>query len=147
MPQEILGSLVTMWVSETDSAYKTIVCEESSQSSTTSSVTTTKTKCGSFTAVDTPETAISGSGVAGGNLASNQVSFKQLEAWVRAKTKLYFIRRNEADVALGITAGEIVYLDGQGYFTEATETSAEGDTVKFNWAFSTTGTVDNTADS
>lgn len=147
MPQEIQGTLVTMWVSETDSNYKTIVCEDSSQSSTTSNVNTTKTKCGTYTATDTPEISISGSGVAGGNLNANQVSFKQLQAWAAAGTLLYFIRRNEANVAASITAGEIVYLDGQGYFTEATETSAEGDVVKFNWAFTTTGTVDNTADS
>jgi hypothetical protein len=147
MANELQGSYVSMWVSETNSDFKTIVCEESSQSSTTANVTTTKTKCGTFTAVDAAETVISGSGIAGANLAANQVSFKQIEAWVRAKTKLYFVRRNEADVANGVTAGELVYLDGQGYFTEATETSAEGDVVKFNWSFSASGEVDNTADS
>jgi hypothetical protein len=147
MATEVLGSLVTMWVSTTNSNFKTIVCEESSQSSTTSNVNTTKTKCGSFSSVDTPETTISGNGIAGANLAANQVSFKQIEAWVRAKTKLYFIRRNEADVASSVTAGSLVYMDGQGYFTEATETSAEGDVVKFSWSFATTGDVDNTADS
>lgn len=147
MSQEVLGSLVAMWVSETNGNFKTIVCEENSQSSTTANVTTTKTKCGPFTGVDTPEITISGSGVAGANLDANQASFKQLQAWAYSKTKLYFIRRNEADVASGVTAGELIYLDGQGYFTEVTETSAEGDVVKFNWSFATTGTVDNTADS
>ena len=147
MSQEIQGTLVTMWLSETDSNYKTIVCEDSSQSSTTASITTTKTKCGTFSAPDTPEISFSGSGVAGGNLAANQVSFKQLQAWAQAKTILYFIRRNEANSTIGITAGEVVYFDGQGYLTEVTETSAEGDVVKFNWAFTSTGTVDNTADS
>lgn len=147
MPTEQLATFVTMWVSETNGSFKTIVCEESSQSSTTSNVTTTKTKCSTFTSVDTPETVISGSGVAAANVAANQVSFKQIEAWCRAKTKLFFIRRNEADTPNLITAGEIVYQDGQGYFTEATETSAEGDVIKFNWSFTTTGDVDNTADS
>lgn len=147
MSQELSARLVGMWVSETNSNFKTIVCEESSQSSTTANVTTTKTKCGSFSAPDAAETAISGSGVAGANLAANQVSFKQLEAWTRAGTLLYFVRRNEADVAAGVDAGELVYLDGRGYFTEATETSAEGDVVKFNWAFQPTGDVDNTSDS
>lgn len=147
MSQEIQGSLVTMWLSETDNNYKTIVCEEGSQSSTTSSVTTTKTKCGTFSAPDTAEISISGNGVAGANLAANQVSFKQLQAWAQANTLLYFIRRNEADAAAGVTAGEVVYLDGRGYVTEATETSNEGDVVKFNWVFTTTGDVDNTSDS
>jgi hypothetical protein len=147
MAQEIQGTLVTMWLSTTDSNYKTIVCEESSQSSTTGGVTSTKTKCGTFSAPDEPETTFSGSGVAGANLAANQISFKQLEAWRRSNTLLYFIRRNEADTAAGVDAGELVYFDGRGYLTEVTETSAAGDVVKFNWAFTASGTVDNSADS
>lgn len=148
MSQELQGSLVTLWVSTTEGAnYKTIVCEESSQSSTTSNVNTTKTKCGTFTAVDTPETVISGSGVVDGSPATNQVSFKQLETWVRSKTKLFFIYENAADSGSGITKGAAVYQDGQGYFTEATVTAQEGDLIKFNWSFATTGTIDNTADS
>lgn len=147
MPTEQLATFVTMWVSETNSNFKTIVCEESSQSSTTANVTTTKTKCQTFTSVDTPELVISGSGVAGANLNANQVSFKQIQAWAQAKNKLYFIRKNEADTPNGIASGEIVYLDGQGYFSEATETSAEGDVIKFNWSFTVSGDVDNTADS
>lgn len=148
MSQELQGSLVTLWVSTSqNNGFKTIVCEESSQSSTTSNVTTTKTKCGTFTAVDTPETVISGSGVVDGNPATNQVSFKQLEAWVRSKTKLYFIYKNIADVASSIISGQAVYQDGQGYFTEATVTAQEGDLLKFNWSFATTGDIDNSADS
>ena len=145
MAQELKGTLVTMWLSETDSNYKTIVCEESSQSSTTASVTTTPTKCGKFSAPDTPEITFSGSGVASGDLAANQVSFKQLQAWAQSSTTLYFIRRNEAEGT--ISAGDLVYFDGRGYLTEVTETSAEGDVVKFNWAFTASGEVDNTSDS
>lgn len=147
MSQEIQGSDVVMWLSDTGSNYKTIVCEESSQSSTTAAANKTKTKCGTFTAVDTAEVVISGSGVVDGSPAGNQASFKQLQAWAQAKTNLYFIRKNLANVPLGITAGAVVYMDGRGYLTEVTETSAEGDLVKFNWSFEVTGTVDNSSDS
>lgn len=148
MSQELQATLVTLWVSTSENTgFKTIVCEESSQSATTSNVNTTKTKCGTFTAVDTPETVISGSGVVDGSPAANQVSFKQLESWVRAKTKLFFIYQNAADVNSSIAKGDAIYQDGQGYFTEATITAQEGDLLKFNWSFATTGTIDNSADS
>lgn len=147
MSQEVQGSLVVMWVSATNSNFKAIVCEESSQASTTANVNTTKTKCGTFTAVDTPETKISGSGIADGSPAANQCTYKDIEAWVRSKTKLYFIYKNTADSGSSIANGGVVYLDGQGYFTEATVTAQEGDLVKFNWSFAASGDVDNTADS
>jgi len=148
MSQELQGSLVTLWVSTSqNSGFKTIVCEESSQASTTSNVTTTKTKCGAFSAVDTPETKLSGSGIVDGAPAANQATFKDIQAWCQNKTKLYFIYQNIADSGSGVAKGAAVYLDGQGYFTEATVTAQEGDLIKFNWAFATSGTIDNTADS
>lgn len=147
MSQELLGSLVTLWVSDTGLNFKTVVCEESSQASTTNDVSTTKTKCGVFKAPGQPDTKLSGSGVVDGSPAANQVSYKQLQAWAQSKTLLYFIYQNIADAATGITKGGPVYLDGRGYFTEVTVTAAEGDIIKFNWAFEVTGTVDNTVDS
>lgn len=147
MSQEAQGSLVVMWLSTTDSNYKLITCEETSQASTTLAVTKTSTKCGPFTAVANPETALSGSGVVDADPAANQASYKQLEAWARAKTLLYFIYKNLADVASGLLNGEIVYLEGRGYLTEVTVTAQEGDLVKFNWAFEPSGTIDNSSDS
>jgi hypothetical protein len=148
MSQEVQGSLVTLWVSTSqNTGFKTIVCEDSSQASTTSNVNTTKTKCGTFTAVDTPETTLSGSGIVDGSPAANQATFKDIESWCRNKTKLYFIYQNIADAGTSLAKGAAVYMDGQGYFTEATVTAAEGDLVKFNWSFATSGTIDNSADS
>lgn len=147
MSQELQGSLVVMWLSDTGSNYKLITCEESSQASTTSSVTNTATKCGNFVAVGTAETVISGSGVVDGDPAANQVSYKQLRTWVENKTNLYFIYKNLASAGIGLTNGEAVYLDGRGYLTEATVTAAEGDLVKFNWSFSVSGAIDDSADS
>lgn len=137
-----------MWVSTTEgTGYKTIVCEESSTADTTANVNTKKTKCGTFTAVDSAETKLSGSGVVDGSPAVNQVSYKQLQAWVLSKTKLFFIYENAADSGSGIAKGAAVYLDGQGYFNSAKVTGQEGDLISFDWEFTTTGTVDNTADS
>jgi hypothetical protein len=147
MSQEIQGSLVVLWLSDTGSNFKLVTCEETSQLSATANVTVTKTKCGPFTAVDTPEKNLSGSGVVDGDPAANQVSYKQLDIWLSNKTRLWFIYQNLADVALGLTKGEAVYQDGFCYLTEVTVTAQEGDLVKFNWAIATTGTVDTSSDS
>jgi hypothetical protein len=147
MSQEVQGSLVVMWVSPTNSNFKAIVCEDQSQASATANVNTTKTKCGTFTAVDTPENTLSGSGIADASPAANQCTYKDLDGWLNSKTKLYFIYQNLADTTAGITKGSVVYKDGQGYFTEVSVTAQEGDLVKFNWSFATTGAIDNSADS
>lgn len=148
MSQELQGSLVTMWVSTSqNTGFKTIVCEESSTADTTSNVSTKKTKCGTFTTVDSAETKISGSGVVDGAPAANQVSYKDIQAWVQNKTRLYFIYKNIADSGTSIASGAAVYLDGQGYFNSAKVTAQEGEVISFDWEFTTTGTIDNTADS
>jgi hypothetical protein len=145
--QELKGSLVVMMLSPTGLNFKTIVCEDSSQSTISSNVTTTATKCGKFSTVDTPEVTISGSGVLDASPAVNQATLKELQAWALAGTLLYFIRKTLADTAAGETSGESLYLDGRGYLSNVEETSAEGDVIKFSWTLTTTGTVDNTADS
>lgn len=145
--QELQGTLVTLWLSPTGSNYKTVVCEVESSASTTSTVNTTKTKCGSFSTVDAPETAITGSGVIDGSPASNQATYKELFGWIQNKTPLWAIYKTTADPAVGETSGESVYMDGKGNLTEVTITATEGDVLKFNWAFTFSGTVDNTPDS
>jgi hypothetical protein len=137
-----------MWVSTSqNTGFKTIVCEETSTADTTANVNITKTKCGAYSSVDIPETKISGSGVVDGAPAVNQLSYKDIQAYVQAKTKLYFIYKNAADPNSSVQAGAAVYMDGQGYFNSAKVTAQEGDLIKFDWEFTTTGTVDNTADS
>jgi hypothetical protein len=145
--QELQGTLVALWLSATGSQYKTVVCEETSSASSTANVNTTKTKCGTFSTVDTPETTITGSGVVDGNPAANQASYKQLHDWLLAKQNLYAIYKTAADASVGETSGESVYMDGRGYLSEVTVTAQEGDVIKFNWAFTFTGTVDTSADS
>lgn len=142
MATELLGSFVVNEISEDGgSTWKTIVCEDTSQVSHTTATTDTKTKtCGTFTATSNNPVTVTGSGVAGGDIASNQVSFLRLSQLVENKTKIKFRRQNSASGT--ITAGEITYLLCDGYVTEATETAAEEDVVKFNWAVTSTGTVD-----
>lgn len=147
MSQELQGSLVVLWLSETGSNFKAVVCETESQMSTTAEVNTTRTKCGTFKAPGQVDDKLSGSGVVDAAPAANQVSFKQLRSWAKSRTLLYFIYQNLADPSIGVSNGDGVYSDGRGYITETTVTSPEGDLVKFNWAMEVTGETDDTADS
>lgn len=148
MPKEISGLLVTNEYSTNGgSSWKTIVCEDTSQRSITSSPTEKKTKCGTFTSTSVNAVNITGSGVAGGNLASNQASVQDLAVLVTNMTDVLFRRQNAADVPNGIAAGEITYFLGNGKFTEATDDASVEDSVLFNWAFTSSGTYDLSGDS
>jgi hypothetical protein len=141
MPTELQGGLVLNEISEDGgSTWKIIVCEDTSQISGTSAANETQTKCGTFTAVENNAVQVTGSGVAGGDLASNQVSYLRLQQLRDAKTKIKFRRQNSASGT--ITAGEITYALFDAYVTEATETAAEGEVIQFNWAVTSTGTID-----
>ena len=145
MATELLGSLTTLQIStDTTGAtgLKTITCEESSDLSLSASVNETKTKCGTFTAVDTPSGQISFSGVVNASLGGSEYSFNDIAGWVNAKTKLYAKYQHAASGA--VSAGAAVYAAGTGYFSEATVTSAEGDLIKFTATFVFSGTIDTT---
>lgn len=141
MPTESQGTLVVNEISEDNgSTWKVIVCETDSQISGTSTANETPTKCGTYTSVENNAMTVSGSGVAGGDLSTNQVSYQRLAQLRQAKTKIKFRRQNAASGTL--TAGEITYAMGDAYVTEATETSNEGEVTQFNWAMTFTGEVD-----
>ena len=147
MPLELQGSSLVLWLSDTGSNFKWVTCEISSTASISAGVTTTKTKCATFTTTDTPETTISGNGVVDAAPAANQVSFKQLEIWCRAKTLLYFIYKTLADTGAGETSGESVYLDGRARISEVTVTGGSEGVIEFTYALAASGDIDNTSDS
>lgn len=145
MATELLGSLVTLQIStDTTGAtgLKTITCEESSDLSLSASVNETKTKCGTFTAVDTPTGQISVSGVVNAAVSGSEYSFNDIAGWVNTKTRLYAKYQNA--VSGSVSAGTAVYAAGTGYFSEATVTGAEGDLIKFTATFVFSGTIDTT---
>src|SRR5688572_29658150 len=100
MAKELLSNLVLMKVSTADDVTTnglTIVCEEDSNVSGSSNVTERKTKCATFTGVDSPTYTISGSGVNVGDLTATEVSAQQLMQWLDAQTTIYFIYSNASD--------------------------------------------------
>jgi hypothetical protein len=141
-------SLVLLYLSTTSvadalSAGKKLVCEEDSSWASTSDVSTIETKCGNFQIAGTPTNTLSGTGVAVGDLASDEVSLQQLKSWINAQTTLYFAYQNSASGTL--TAGVVVYCTGSGYFSSVEVTANTGDKmVKFSWEFAVNGSVDTT---
>lgn len=145
MATELLGSLTTMQVSTnlTGSAdLKTITCEESSDFQAQANVNQTKTKCGSFTAIDTPTGTINISGVVNGSPSTSECSFNDIVGWLNTKAKLYV--KYQQTVSGSVSAGTAVHVTGVGYFTSAQVTSAEGDLIKFTATFSFSGGMDTT---
>jgi hypothetical protein len=147
MAQELQGSSLVLWVSATGSSFKLITCETTNTASVTSNVNTVKTKCATFTTTDDPETTITGSGVVNASPAANECSFKDIEAWVRSKTLLYFIYKTLANTDAGETSGESVYLDGRARFSEATVTGGADGLIEFTYSLVGSGTIDNSSDS
>lgn len=143
MATELLGSLVTLQIStDTTGAtgLKTITCEESSDFSASTNVNTTKTKCGSFTAVDTPTGTINFSGVVNGSVTASEWSYNDIAGWVNNKTKLYAKYQQAASGT--VSAGVAVYVTGTGYFTQSQVTAAEGELIKFTATFTFSGAMD-----
>lgn len=145
MATELLGSLVTLQVS-TDltgaTLLKTLTCEETSDFGITTSVNTTLTKCGSFTAVNTPTGTITFSGVVDGAPGASEVSFNTIAGYVNTKTKLY--AKYQQAVSGSVALGTAVFVTGTGYFTDAKVTAAEGDLIKYTATFTFSGAMDTT---
>ena len=141
MAGEKQATYVTMSV-DTDLVnpdYRTIVCEETSEAGGDASTTDTPTKCGTFTSVANGVWTATGSGVVNVDPAADEVSSQELMEWLNNKTKLSAIFQDSSD---GVSvAGAAVYIEGQGTFTSVRVTAQEGDLIKFNWAFSWSGTV------
>lgn len=143
---ELQATLVTMSV-DTDLVtpdYRTIVCEETSDAGLTAATTDTPTKCGTFTAVATPAGTITGSGVVQADPEADEISFQEILNMVNNRTRVAAVYQNATDGATTAT-GEAMYMEGEGYFTEARATAQEGDLLKFNWAFSFSGPINTTS--
>lgn len=146
---EIQGSLVNFKVRVNGSGapFKKMVCTEDTTFTITNGTSTRKTNCGPIAAVSVAEFNASGNAVFNFEPGGTEVSWDEVKAWQKAKTKLDFTYENDADVPAGITQGEAVSVLGSGYFTESAFTaSAEDDGIgSFSWTFTGTGTLDSYA--
>lgn len=143
---EVNGNLVQIWlrVSGTSNAFKYLICITDSNFNLTSDATTKKTNCGTKTGVSTPNAEITGTAVQDPNPASNQLSYADLKAWIKAVTKLDYNYKNDADSAAGLDVGEGVQNYGSAFITSlGFQASAEDGFSTYDVTLTGTGTVDN----
>lgn len=146
MALSINGNLTGMKVSTVSVADiaangKFIECEVSSSDSMTANVAEKPTKrCGTIKTVGTPSTTISGNAVQAGDLSATQVSAQQIRLWIDGGTLIYFIYQN--DVYTTLTAGEVTYMAGSGYFNSVSGNNAVDEISDFDWEFQPSGVID-----
>lgn len=144
---EVQGTLINFWVrvSGTSNAFKQLICLENSSFTISNETSERRTNCGIKTSIADPTFNASGTAVQDPNPTSTQVSYADVKAWQKSKTKLDFNYKNDADVANGLDVGEGIQNYGSGYFTETTaNASAEADgLLTYDFTFTGTGTLDN----
>lgn len=143
---EIQGKFINFKVRQngTADAFKYVACMEDTTFDITNEATERRTNCGIKTGISDPTFSISGNAVQEIPPAADHVSYNEIKAWQKNKTKLDFNYVNDADTANGITAGEAVSTTGSGFFTQSTyDASAEADGIgSFSFTFTGTGTLD-----
>lgn len=143
---EVNGTLVQIWlrVSGTSNAFKYLICITDSNFDISTDANTKKTNCGTKTAVTDPTWEISGNAVQDPNPSSTQLSYADLKAWIKAKTKLDFNYKNDADATAGLDVGEGIQNYGSAYITSlGYQASAEDGFSTYSLTLTGTGTLDN----
>jgi hypothetical protein len=143
---EVNGNLIQIWlrVSGTSNAFKYLICTTDSNFNITSDANTKRTNCGIKTAIVDPTFEITGTAVQDPNPGATQLSYADLKAWIKAKTKLDFNYKNDADEAAGLDVGEGVQNYGSAFITSlGYQASAEDGFSTYDITLTGTGTLDN----
>lgn len=143
---EVNGILIQIWlrVSGTSNAFKYLICTTDSNFNITSDANTKRTNCGPKTAIVAPTFEITGTAVQDPNPTSNQLSYADLKAWMKASTKLDFNYKNDADSSAGLDIGEGVQNYGSAFITSlGYQASAEDGFSTYDVTLTGTGTLDN----
>jgi hypothetical protein len=117
--------------------WKTVVCETDSSADHAVNVQETKTKCGTFTSVDTPTNSITGNGVVNAVPASDEASYKELLSLLNNKTVVLGRYLNLDDGVLN--DGDAIFMQGQGRISSLGSSNTEGDLLKFSYGFTFNG--------
>lgn len=146
MPTSFSSNLVYFKVSAVDVATAlatgiSIECVVSLSPSMASNVATKATMhCGTIQTVGSPTINISGNGVVVGDLTATEASLLQLQGYLQNNTALFFAMTNTASGT--IAANEVVYMTGQGGFSNASGNFTADEIAEFDFEFAVSGTVD-----
>jgi hypothetical protein len=143
MAVTIQGSDIELTIRQKNTgAFKTMVCEETVFLDVTNDVNTTKTKCGVFKGIQTPDFKLNGTGTFNASPESTELSYDEVLAYQVDRTEVDWIIRNKAFGAY--TAGNLIRMSGTGYFVSTQFDGSEGQVVKFSWNIEGTGTINDT---
>lgn len=133
------GGEMELWVRVAGSSdpWLLLVCTLDDSFQLTNEVTEKDSRCGTHLGIKTAKGNVSGNAVANIDPSSSECSYDQVTTWQLAKTLVEYKYQNGAMSANGsnIVAGDAIYFRGEGYFTDTTLNSPEGDTVDFSFTF------------
>lgn len=117
--------------------YKSLVCMENYNITSTTTTTTDDTFCGRFIGLGPIGTQISGTGVCESAPLTTQVTQKDLRAAQNAGTLLYF----QANYPIAGSAGGQISNNASGYCTATAEQLAAGALIKYTFTFLINGGI------
>lgn len=117
--------------------WQTVVCISEHTMPVQTAVNKVNTQCGVAAGLGPVEFNPTFTAVTSIDENAGQVSYKTLLGWMVSQTRLKY-RMQQSDSSGSI--GNILYLSGYGYITDATLTEVVGDVEKFNGTFTGVGT-------
>jgi hypothetical protein len=138
----IAGNKVNIWLrsNAVGGDFKRLVCIEDLQYSLNNEVNTRLTNCGPSTNVSDATFTASGTAVQNLDLDADTISYNELKAWQKAKTKLDMMFYNDADSANGIAEGEAIDEIGSAFITATEYSVSAGADGQGSFTFQLTGT-------
>lgn len=141
--QVIQGSDIEMLIRKKNTgSFLTMVCEESVILEVTNDVNTAKTKCGTFKGIQVADFKLNGSCVFNSTPTASEASYNEILGYQLDRSECEFILRNKAFGAY--TAGDLVRMSGDCYFTSTTFDGSDGQVSKFSWNLEGSGTLNDT---
>lgn len=130
------GNLINFYLRESGSntAYKSVVCVESSSFESTSNVNERVTKCGTLKSPGVINATKNVSGVVDFAVSGNLLSYKELLDWHLGGTVLDFVI---GDAASGAT---LVDISGTGFIQDLSIDDSADESIGFDMTFNINGT-------
>lgn len=136
--QPIQSSNLPIWLSADGNTYKQLVCLENYNIPLDTQVTETATFCGNSVGLGILKFTPTGSAVCEIAPTGQQVTYKDMVAWQKAQTLLWFKVQYPSP---GSTSTNI-FLSGQCYVTNTTLQLQINDVAKFTFTLTGSGEID-----
>ena len=143
MATTIQGSDIELLIRQKNTGdFKTMVCEETVFLDVSNDVNTSKTKCGTFKGVQVADFKLNGTAVFNAEPTNSELSYNEALGFQLDRTRCEFILRNKAFETF--TAGDLVRMSGDCFFTSTQFDGSDGQVSKFTWTLEGDGTLNDT---